>query len=105
MPSKAFIVETVNEISESKLREFLYHSPCPSGYTIKEITDTEGRMSFLQREALWNLCCRYNVPFREDDYSGPFRNEVPLKGWVEGWVGGRPGTIYVGVDPYGRIHS
>lgn len=105
MPSKAFIVETVNEISKSKLREFLYHSPCPSGYTIKEITDTEGRMSFLQREALWNLCGRYNVPFREDDYRLYPKDSSICKGYVEGWVGGRPGTIYVGVDPYGRIHS
>ena len=74
----------------------------------------KNRMTTKQRDKLWELCGRYNVPFREDDYSGPFSGTgLGLKGWVEGWIGGvkhnghnnQEKTIYVGVSPDGRIHS
>lgn len=66
------------------------------------------RMTDAQRDKLWELCGRYNVPFREDDYYFP--TDLP-DGWVSGWVGGwfpgsdRKKTIYVGVDPEGRSSS
>ena len=66
------------------------------------------RMTIRQVRALWDLCGRYNVPFREDDYYFP--TDLP-DGWVAGWVGGwfpgsdRKKTIYVGVDPEGRSSS
>lgn len=62
----------------------------------------ERRMSNAQRNRLWELCGNYNVPFQEDDYG--FANASP-DSWVEGWVGGKPGTIYVGVSPEGESHS
>jgi hypothetical protein len=82
--------------------------------------DGKPRMTTAQMLALWRLCGRYNVPFREDDYllHGP-KGFTP--GYVEGWIGGslhaagrqqqigdmtvNRSTIYVGVDPEGRANS
>lgn len=71
------------------------------------------RMTNAQRDKLWDLCGRYNVPFREDDYyieSGT--------NFVLGWVGGighalmpkgekttKTSTIYICVEPNGDSHS
>lgn len=95
---KTFIVETDdNNATAENLREALYHSST-RGYTIKEVHDEEGRMTFAQRERLVQMCKNYNVPFREDDYHPSF-------GMYEGWIGGRMGTIYVGVEKNGRSHT
>lgn len=69
-------------------------------------------MTNAQRDSLWDLCGRYHVPFREDDYHPQF--DLP-PGYVAGWVGGNQHggqlgkvdklTIYVGVDPEGAISS
>ena len=69
--------------------------------------DGKPRMTTAQMRALWRKCGDYNVPFREDDYLLYHRT-----GYVEGWIGGNlhaagnpHATIYVGVDPEGRINS
>ena len=73
------------------------------------------RMTFMQMQRLWELCGRYKVPFREDDYRIQTENTSfgTPSGWVEGWVGGinhsagmgSAQTIYVGVEPDGTSHS
>lgn len=66
------------------------------------------RMTIRQVRALWELCDRYNVPFREDDYYQSF--DLPT-GYFTGWIGGwKPGsdrkkTICVGVSPDGQVSS
>lgn len=113
---KTFIVKVADTVPEDKLREALYHG-IPSSYEIEPAReDEEGRMTQAQRDKLWDLCGRYNVPFREDDYHpATFSKDSPVM--YEGWVGGyqevehpttkqpTPKTIYVGVEPNGRSHS
>lgn len=78
------------------------------------MADGKPRMTTKQRDKLWEMCGRYNVPFRENDYvlhqkTGAFSQE----GWVEGWIGGplhnghnnMGKTIYVGVDPEGNANT
>jgi hypothetical protein len=74
--------------------------------------DGQPRMTTAQRDRLWEMCGRYNVPFREDDYILAGKQASIGAGWVEGWVGGRDGsgitsrkTIYVGVSPTGESHT
>lgn len=57
-----------------------------------------------QEAKLRLLCERYHVTFNPDHY---FQNPEGwiMPGWVEGWVGGTPSTIYVGVAPDGSSHS
>lgn len=71
--------------------------------------EQQRRMTDAQRDKLWDLCGRYNVPFREDDYyKALFSN-----GMYEGWIGGNlhsgtngfKKTIYIGVEPNGDSHS
>lgn len=59
------------------------------------------RMSDAQRNRLWDMCGNYGVPFREDDYTRPHTEPR----FVEGWIGGKPGTIYTGVSPKGESHT
>lgn len=78
-------------------------------------TEPKPRMTDAQRDKLWNLCGRYGVPFREDDYfPSRFSSNAPLM--FEGWVGGNAysskitsptgrATIYIGVEPNGDSHS
>lgn len=76
--------------------------------------DGEPRMTDAQRNRLWDMCGRYNVPFNEDHY---FID--PITKYVEGWIGGhehapvflelarekfKP-TIYTGVSPEGESHT
>lgn len=68
----------------------------------------DNRMTEEQVIALYRLCVRYNVPFREKDYYRDF--SLPdgyFAGWVGGWTPGsaRKKTIYVGVSPDGRVSS
>lgn len=128
--TKRFIVETSDDATAEKLNGLLYlgnnHSDHPDApqymLNIVEVTeiretnqcaDGTKRMTTKQRDALWEICGRYNVPFRERDYqiySGSFSG---LEGVAEGWLGGpeRNGhnnmgkTIYVGVTPDGRINT
>lgn len=70
-----------------------------------------GRMTNAQRDKLWEMCGRYGVKFKEEDYF------VGIDGMAEGWVGGyyhngEPAqisqfkkTIYVGVEPNGDSHT
>jgi hypothetical protein len=74
--------------------------------------DGTPRMTTAQMLALWRLCGRYNVPFREDDYLLHSTESGFTPGYVEGWLGGSlhaagnpNSTIYVGVDPSGRVNS
>lgn len=124
---KRFIVETSDDGTEEKLRGLLYlgnESPRADavGYmlNIVEVTeisneqkraDGKPRMTRKQMESLWRVCGNYNVPFRENDYA------LMNDGMVEGWIGGTTyrkiegirqfgkTTIYVGVEPNGRVHS
>lgn len=55
-------------------------------------------MNEKQEAALRELCGRFSQEFRPEDFRHPF--DLP-EGWVAGWAG----SIYVGVDPEGRISS
>lgn len=55
-----------------------------------------------QEAALRGLCAGYDVVYNPDHYRPSF--DLPV-GWVSGWVGGKPGTIYVGVSPQGEANS
>lgn len=59
-------------------------------------------MTEAQKAKLIQLCERYGVPFVAEHYRPQF--DLPAD-YVGGWVGGEPGTIYVGVDSEGRAHS
>lgn len=82
-------------------------------------TEPKPRMTEAQLLKLWDLCGRYNVPFREDDYY--LNTGTWMTGFVEGWIGGyyhghhnsssndgKPEnklTIYIAVEPNGDSHS
>ena len=55
-------------------------------------------MTEQQEGRLRALCFSYGVEFNAEHYTPQF--DLP-SGWVAGWVGGEPGTLYVGVDPEG----
>jgi len=55
-------------------------------------------MTDAQRNALTNLCDRYSVPFKEEEFHPQF--DLP-DDYVAGWVG----PIYVGCDAEGAISS
>jgi len=59
-------------------------------------------MTDAQARTLIDLCTRYRVTFDPNDYRTQF--DLP-SGYVGGWVGGEPGTIYVGCAPDGAISS
>ncbi|HPE52973.1 MAG TPA: hypothetical protein PK852_02540 [Mesotoga prima] len=107
---KRFIVEFDDDenVDRENLREALYHCPDVRRYDVYPIVEEhkfsngERRMTTQQRDRLWSLCGGYNVPFHEDDYHFVTMGKET---WVEGWIGGKPGTIYVGVSPTGRSHS
>lgn len=63
------------------------------------------RMTQAQRDRLWALCGSYNVPFSEDHYQVFKLDSSMMPGWAEGWIGGKHGTLYVGVSPEGDSHS
>lgn len=74
-------------------------------------------MNDAQELALRRLCDRYNVKFDPTHYITYPEDAFLTPNYVEGWVGGpeyaktneTPAhwrtTIYVGVDPEGRVHS
>jgi hypothetical protein len=70
-------------------------------------SDGLSRMNHAQRNALWDKCAGYNVPFREDDYHP--QSDLPpgyYAGWIGGWEGiGHRRTIFVGVSPEGELSS
>ncbi len=51
------------------------------------------------------LAARYGVEFDEAHYIVYPPTSSMMAGWAEGWVGGSPGTIYVGISPEGDSHS
>jgi hypothetical protein len=59
-------------------------------------------MTEQQLAALQRICERYGVAFDAAHYWPQF--DLPA-GYVAGWVGGKPGTIYVGCSPDGAISS
>ena len=59
-------------------------------------------MTEQQEGRLRALCFNYGVEFKAEHYTPQF--DLPA-GWVAGWVGGEPGTLYVGVDPEGCASS
>jgi hypothetical protein len=59
-------------------------------------------MTAAQEATLRRLCDGYKVTFDTADYHPQF--DLPT-GYVAGWIGGRPGTIYVGVDVVGNASS
>lgn len=63
------------------------------------------RMTNAQRDRLWEMCGNYGVAFNEADYQVQSLNSSMQPGWVEGWIGGKPGTIYTGVSPEGQSHT
>jgi len=55
-----------------------------------------------QEATLRRLCDGYKVEYNPDHYGPAF--DLPT-GYVAGWVGGQPGTLFVGVDPDGNASS
>lgn len=62
-------------------------------------------MNQAQEAKLRTLCTRYSVPFIEEHYLTFEADSCMMPAWTEGWIGGKPGTIYVGVSPEGEAHS
>ncbi len=62
-------------------------------------------MTEAQQARLRQLCAGYRVPFDESHYHLYPPTSIMMPGWVEGWIGGAPGTIYIGVSPEGDSHS
>ncbi|MBW4818730.1 hypothetical protein F6X56_14960 [Rhodococcus erythropolis] len=66
------------------------------------------KINTAQEEALRNLCHRYGVEYRADDYYVYPPDAGMTPSWAEGWVGGYDDgqqRLYVGVSPEGEIHS
>jgi hypothetical protein len=118
---KRFIIEVDDDVTEGDIKEYLYHGsqqkkvwktePIEIQETNKRADDSP-RMTTKQRDKLWEVCGRYNVPFRESDYvfsGGAFGTP----GMVEGWIGGpmmnghnnQGKTIYMGVEVDGSSHT
>ena len=120
---KRMIVQVHKDVTTDEIHKALYDGNvgyCAKDsdwlYEVKEEHETANgkkRMTTKQRDRLWEMCGRYNVPFREDDYYID-----AATGMVEGWIGGSRDrnyrldsgnewrkTIYVGVEPDGRSHT
>lgn len=67
------------------------------------VVDARKTMTSAQEARLRLLCKRYNVRFDPTDYHPAAL--ATWSGWVEGWIGGKPGTLFVGVSPAGASHS
>lgn len=116
---KRFVIEFKDGVDKDEIHKALYeaaldYNAANYGWlqeVVEEFRKADGsaRMTTKQRDKLWEMCGRYNVPFREDDYYLDAHT-----GMVEGWVGGRmhsaswgeeKPTIYVGVETDGRSHT
>jgi hypothetical protein len=62
-------------------------------------------MTEAQEAKLRQLCDAYNVEFDAGQYLVFPADSWMMPGWAEGWVGGDPTTIFVGVSPTGESHS
>lgn len=62
-------------------------------------------MTNAQEAKLRQLCTRYEVEFNPDHYLLYPDDSWIMPEWVEGWVGGREDTLYIGVSPEGDSHS
>ncbi|AEL97968.1 hypothetical protein CL65_gp060 [Mycobacterium phage Patience] len=126
---KYFVLEVGDDVSMADISAIMYlgkqHPEAPESISntstsvFSEIpgdyvrADGKVRLTYHQREALWLLCGRYNVPFRESDYPLYEGNAFGSKHMAEGWIGGpnynghnnMGQTIYVGVTKDGRVHS
>ncbi|WP_407107283.1 hypothetical protein [Rhodococcus aetherivorans] len=58
-----------------------------------------------QAASLEALRVRYQVEYNPDHYRVAPPDDTIVPGYALGWVGGVETTIYVGVDPEGRINS
>lgn len=66
------------------------------------------KINTAQEEALRDVCGRYGVAYSADDYRINSPNASMMASYALGWVGGDEyveKTIYVGVDPDGRVNS
>lgn len=107
-----FIVEVPDNVTEADLDAVIYKNGQYVSYEVIAVqeswnyADGSPRMTTKQRDKLWELCGRYNVPFNESDYWID-----PKTKHAEGWVGGtalnhpKRTTIFVGVEPNGDSHS
>lgn len=59
-------------------------------------------MTEMQKAKLIVLCMRYGMDFDASHYGPTF--DLPSD-YVAGWIGGQPGTLYVGVSPTGEASS
>jgi hypothetical protein len=76
----------------------------------EQLTTPERSLTEAQVGSLQNLCERYGVEYRADDYFIYPADSFMMPGWAEGWVGGHEiqwehPTIYVGCSPEGKCHS
>lgn len=62
-------------------------------------------MNPAQEAKLKQLCRNYSVPFKHEHYVSFDEDGPMMAGWVEGWLGGLPGTLFVGVSPIGEAAS
>ena len=58
-----------------------------------------------QEARLRELCSRYELEYDPAHYVVHPPTSSMMPGWAEGWVGGSPGTLFVGVSPEGQSHS
>lgn len=63
---------------------------------------TAEHINLAQETRLRALCAGYKVEYNPLHYTTMF--DLP-KGYVGGWVGGKPGTLFVGVSPEGEPSS
>jgi hypothetical protein len=62
-------------------------------------------LNMAQQSKLVSLCERFGVENDRSHYLLHPPGSVMMPGWAEGWLGGAPGTLYVGVSPEGDSHS
>lgn len=81
------------------VREYWYAVPKP----LRDLLEyNEEGLTMAQHVALSGLCQRYNVAFSSEHYAPQF--DLP-DGYVAGWIGGAPGTLYVGCSEDGEVSS
>lgn len=63
------------------------------------------RPNEAQAAKLQALCDAYRVEYNPDHYFVYPPESMMVAGYAEGWIGGQPGTLYVGVSPEGHANS
>lgn len=83
--------------TETRRGSYEYYA---SVFDIKVTTMTDAQLEKLE----W-LCGRWGRGFNPAHYRIHPEGSSSMAGWVEGWIGGAEGTLYVAVAPDGSSHS